>query len=110
MGIVRCCWKRWWTRRAFVAPAIGLPTGSMWGRPPGAGAWTGSTKASVKPSKTSTSIRWFAIPASIYAAIRLGKQTLLVFLARDAEQGVLRYANAGVTKNEQADEILQFVR
>ena len=35
---------------------------------------------------------------------------ILVFLARDAEQGVMRYANAGVTKNEQADEILQFVR
>jgi hypothetical protein len=35
---------------------------------------------------------------------------ILVFLARDAAQGVLRYANAGVTKSEQADEILQFVR
>ena len=35
---------------------------------------------------------------------------ILVFLARDAEQGVLRYANAGVTKSRQADEILQFVR
>lgn len=35
---------------------------------------------------------------------------ILVFLARDAEQGVMRYANAGVTKNEQAGEILQFVR
>lgn len=35
---------------------------------------------------------------------------ILVFLARDASQGVLRYANAGVTKSEQADEILQFVR
>ena len=35
---------------------------------------------------------------------------ILVFLARDAEQRVLRYANAGVTKDEQADEILQFVR
>jgi hypothetical protein len=35
---------------------------------------------------------------------------VLVFLARDAEQRVLRYANAGVTKDEQADEILQFVR
>ena len=35
---------------------------------------------------------------------------ILVFLARDAEQGVLRYANAGVTKNEQVGEILQFVR
>jgi hypothetical protein len=35
---------------------------------------------------------------------------ILVFLARDAAQSVLRYANAGVTKNEQAGEILQFVR
>lgn len=35
---------------------------------------------------------------------------ILVFLARDAEQGVLRYANAGVTKTQQADEIVQFVR
>ena len=35
---------------------------------------------------------------------------ILVFLARDAQQRVLRYANAGVTKDEQADEILQFVR
>jgi hypothetical protein len=34
---------------------------------------------------------------------------ILVFLARDAAQGVLRYANAGVTKSEQASEILQFV-
>jgi hypothetical protein len=34
---------------------------------------------------------------------------ILVFLARDAEQRVLRYANAGVTKSEQADEILRFV-
>jgi len=35
---------------------------------------------------------------------------ILVFLARDAEQRVLRYANAGVTKAEQTGEILQFVR
>lgn len=35
---------------------------------------------------------------------------ILVFLARDAQEGVLRYANAGVTKQEQAGEILQFVR
>jgi len=38
------------------------------------------------------------------------QQGILVFLARDAEQRILRYANAGVTKTEQADEILQFVR
>jgi hypothetical protein len=35
---------------------------------------------------------------------------ILVFLARDTEQRLLRYANAGVTKDQQADEILQFVR
>jgi hypothetical protein len=34
---------------------------------------------------------------------------ILVFLARDAEQRVLRYANAGVIKSEQADQILRFV-
>lgn len=34
---------------------------------------------------------------------------ILVFLARDAEQRVLRYANAGVLKSEQADEVLRFV-
>lgn len=34
---------------------------------------------------------------------------ILVFLARDAERRVLRYANAGVPKAEQANEILRFV-
>jgi hypothetical protein len=34
---------------------------------------------------------------------------ILVFLARDAEHRVLRYANAGVPKTEKADEILRFV-
>lgn len=34
---------------------------------------------------------------------------ILVFLARDAERRVLRYANAGVAKAEQANEILRFV-
>jgi hypothetical protein len=41
---------------------------------------------------------------------RRSPKGILVFLARDAAQRVLRYANAGVTKKEQADEILQFVR
>jgi hypothetical protein len=35
---------------------------------------------------------------------------VLVFLARDAEQRVMCYANAHVTKSEQADEILCFVQ
>jgi hypothetical protein len=37
------------------------------------------------------------------------QQGILVFLARDAEQRVFRYANAGVPKAEQSDEILRFV-
>ena len=45
MGIVRCCWKRWWMRPVFAEPAIGRPTGSMLGKPPDAAAWTESTKA-----------------------------------------------------------------
>ena len=37
------------------------------------------------------------------------QQGILVFLARDAEQRVFRYANAGVFKAEQSDEILRFI-
>lgn len=37
------------------------------------------------------------------------QQGVLVFLARDAEQRVLCYANASLTKAEQATEILRFV-
>ena len=40
------------------------------------------------------------------AALRKG---VLVFLARDAEQRVMCYANAHIPKSEQADEILHFV-
>ena len=38
------------------------------------------------------------------------QQGILVFLARDAEQRIFRYANAGIPKAEQAGEILQFVK
>jgi hypothetical protein len=34
---------------------------------------------------------------------------ILVFVARDAEQRVLCYGNAGIPKQEQADEVLRFV-
>lgn len=37
------------------------------------------------------------------------QQGILVFLARDAEERVLCYSNASVTKEQQADEILRFV-
>jgi len=37
------------------------------------------------------------------------QQGILVFLARDAEQRVFRYANAGIPKAEKSDEVLRFV-
>ena len=42
-------------------------------RPPGAVAWIGNTKGTVKSSKTSTCIRWSATPGNAYAAIPPGK-------------------------------------
>lgn len=46
-----------------------------------------------------------------YVSSRSRRQKgILVFLARDAEHGVLRYAQAGVPKAAQADEILSFVK
>src|SRR5216683_3162338 len=77
MGIVPCCWKRWWTRNAFAGFAIGLPTGSMLGRAPGADAWIGHTKVTVKPSKTSTCI-WSAMLGNFYAVFPSGKQILFL--------------------------------
>ena len=45
-----------------------------------------------------------------YVSSRSRRQKgILMFLARDAEQRVLRYGNAGIPKAEQADEILRFV-
>jgi hypothetical protein len=44
------------------------------GRPPGAVAWIGNTKGTVKPSKTSMSIRWSAMLGSVYAAIPRGRE------------------------------------
>src|SRR2546425_1604086 len=74
MGIVRCCWKRWWTPPDFEEPATEPPTGSISGRPPDAVAWTESTKTTAEPSKTSTSIHWFVMPGNGYALIRPGNQ------------------------------------
>ncbi|MCJ7837713.1 MAG: hypothetical protein MUP61_00670 [Burkholderiales bacterium] len=37
------------------------------------------------------------------------QQGILVFLARDAEQRVFRYGNAGIPKAEQSNEILRFI-
>jgi len=74
MGIVRCCWKRWWMPPDFEEPATEPPTGSISGRPPDAVAWTESTKTTAEPSKTSSSIHWFVMPGNGYALIRPGNQ------------------------------------
>lgn len=47
----------------------------MSGKPLDAAAWIGRTKLTVKPSKTSTFIRWCATQGSAYAVISHGKQT-----------------------------------
>jgi hypothetical protein len=49
-------WRPWWMRLAPAAPATAPPTGSMSGRPPGAVAWTVSTKPTVEQLRTSTFI------------------------------------------------------
>src|SRR5437870_2807238 len=77
MVIDRCCWKRWWTAAVFAGPATVLPTGCMLDKPQDAAAWTGSIKLTVKPSKTSTSIRWCRTSVSSYAVISYGKQILI---------------------------------
>src|ERR1019366_4113637 len=105
MGIVRCCWKLWWMPPGFEEPATGPPTGSMLGRPPDAAAWTGSTKATVKPSKTSMSIRWSAIPGDTYAAIPL--KTFQVVAATNSftrAAAGLGHSHSNVTMHIQALE------
>jgi VanZ family protein len=51
--------------RASEEPAIGLPTGFMSGKPPGAVAWTEPTKLTVKRSKTFTSTRGARAAAAV---------------------------------------------
>src|SRR2546428_12687750 len=65
----------------------------MSGRPPVAAAWTGNTKPTVKPSKTSTCTRWSAMPGNAYAAISSGKQILRligIVHGRNDQQGLDR--------------------
>ena len=82
-------------------------------------AWLEQVEQSGLPHGSSFDLDFHSVPANSaqeplekhYVSSRSRSQKgILVFLARDAEQRVLRYANAGVTKGEQADEILQFVR
>jgi hypothetical protein len=82
-------------------------------------AWLEQVEHAGLPHGASFDLDFHSVPANSgeeplekhYVSSRSRSQKgILVFLARDAEQGVLRYANAGVTKSEQSDEILQFVR
>jgi hypothetical protein len=82
-------------------------------------AWLDQVEQAGLPHGASFDLDFHSVPANSaqeplekhYVSSRSRSQKgILVFLARDAEQRVLRYANAGVTKAEQADEILQFVR
>src|SRR6266571_4007736 len=82
-------------------------------------AWLEQVEKAGLPHGASFDVDFHSVPANSaqeplekhYVSSRSRSQKgILVFLARDAEQRVLRYANAGVTKGEQADEILQFVR
>jgi len=82
-------------------------------------AWLEQVEQAGLPRGPSFDLDFHSVPANSaeeplekhYVSSRSRSQKgILVFLARDAEQGVLRYANAGVTKGEQTGEILQFVR
>jgi hypothetical protein len=82
-------------------------------------AWLDQVEKVGLPQGVSFDLDFHSVPANSteeplekhYVSSRSRSQKgILVFLACDAEQRVLRYANAGVTKGEQADEILQFVR
>ena len=82
-------------------------------------AWLEQVEQAGLPRGSSFDLDFHSVPANSaedplekhYVSSRSRSQKgILVFLARDAEHSVLRYANAGVTKDEQADEILQFVR
>jgi hypothetical protein len=82
-------------------------------------AWLEQVEQTGLPHGSSFDLDFHSVPANSgqeplekhYVSSRSRSQKgILVFLARDAEQRIMRYANAGVTKGEQADEILQFVR
>src|SRR4051812_47768953 len=70
------------------------------------------------PAGSSLDVDFHTIPANSqqeplekhYVSSRSRAQKgILVFVARDAEQRVLRYGNAGIPKDQRADEVLRFV-
>jgi hypothetical protein len=82
------------------------------------GAWFEEVHQKALPTGSSIDLDFHTIPANTleeplekhYVSSRSRSQKgMLVFLARDAAQRVLCYANAGLTKDEQPGEILRFV-
>ncbi len=81
-------------------------------------AWFEQVEGVGLPHGSSLDLDFHTVPANSageplekhYVSSRSRRQQgILVFVARDAEQRVFRYAHAGVPKAEQADEILRFV-
>jgi hypothetical protein len=81
-------------------------------------AWFQQVRAAGLPPGSSLDLDFHTVPAHStaeplerhYVSRRSRReQGILVFLARDAEHRVLRYAHAGIPKADQAKEILQFV-
>ncbi len=81
-------------------------------------AWFEQIEGVGLPHGSSLDLDFHTVPANTaveplekhYVSSRSRRQQgILVFLARDAGQRVFRYANAGIAKAEQADEILRFI-
>ena len=81
-------------------------------------AWFEQLEGTGLPHGNSLDLDFHTVPANTateplekhYVSSRSRRQQgILIFLARDAEQRVFRYANAGVPKAGQSDEILRFV-
>ena len=82
------------------------------------GAWFDEIQRAGLKRGSSIDLDFHTVPANTeeeplekhYVSSRSRSQKgILVFLARDATERVLCYSNAGVTKSEQASEILRFV-
>jgi len=81
-------------------------------------AWFEQVEGVGLPHGSSLDLDFHTVPANTaveplekhYVSSRSRRQQgILVFVARDAEQRVFRYAHAGVTKAEQSGEILRFI-
>jgi hypothetical protein len=82
------------------------------------GAWFDQIEPAGLPHGSSLDLDFHTVPANTaaeplekhYVSSRSRRQQgILVFLARDADQRVFRYAHAGIPKAQHSDEILRFV-